>query len=198
MKINLIIKKPNLWLATMMILLIAATLYSQSGSGVKYFTRNASASFFSEAPLEKIEASTNSASSVIDMATGNVEVAVLIKSFNFKKALMQEHFNENYLESNKFPKAVFKGTMPEFKTINLTTDGKYTTLLKGAITIHGVTKPLETKVLIRSEGGKIFAETEFELIVADFNISIPSVVRDNVAKMVMVKLKAEFTELKKT
>jgi len=198
MKLTIISKKTNLWLATAMMLLMATALYGQSATAVKYFTRNASASFFSEAPLEKIEASTTSASSVIDMATGNVEVAVLIKSFNFKKALMQEHFNENYLESTKFPKAVFKGRMPEFKSINLTIDGKHTAVLKGDITIHGITKPLETKVLIRSEGGKIFAETEFELIVADFNISIPSVVRDNIAKMVKVKLKAEFMELKKT
>jgi len=193
------IKKNLLVLFSWSILSIfCLTVWGQPDPAMRYFTRNASVSFSSFAPLEKIEASTNSGSCVIDISTGQVEFAVLIRSFNFKKALMQEHFNENYMESNKYPKAIFKGMIPDFKSINWTTNGTQTAGVQGDITIHGVTKPLETKVVFRMENGKVFADADFDLIVADFNISIPSVVRDNIARTVKVKLKAEFQELKKT
>ena len=78
-------------------------------SGQKYFTKTGHISFYSDTPLEKIEGHNKSSNCVLDVATGKLEVATLVKGFQFEKALMQEHFNENYMESDKFPKAVFKG-----------------------------------------------------------------------------------------
>ncbi len=173
-------------------------LMAQSGMAGRYFTRGANISFFSNSPLEKIEASTNSGNCVLDLGSGKLEAAVLINSFNFKKALMQEHFNENYMESAKFPKAVFKGILPNPRELNLGKDGTYKTLLKGEMTIHGVTRPMETEVTFRVGDGKIFAETEFDVTVADYNISIPALMRDNIAKIVRLKVKTELQELKKT
>ncbi len=163
----------------------------------KYFTKGAMVSFYSSSPLEKIEGVTKSANCVVDQATGAVEMAVLIKSLIFAKALMQEHFNENYMESNTYPKATFKGVITNIADVKLNSIGSYTAMLKGNITIHGVTKPLETSATIKSDGIKIGVTTEFNLTVADYNISIPSVVKDNIAKVVKVTIKADLEELKK-
>jgi hypothetical protein len=181
-----------------LILSIAGKLLGQNDYTWKFYTREVNITFLSKSPLEKIEANTNSGNSVVDMISGRVEVAVLIKSFNFEKALMQEHFNENYMESDKFPKAIFKGTILNYKDIHLHTEGNYTAKLKGDLTIHGVTKPMEIQAEFRVRDGKVFADSEFDLTVADYDISIPSLVRDNIAKIVKVKLKAEFQEFKKT
>ncbi len=189
--------KPVVFL-TANLMFFTGALMAQSGMAGRYFTRGANISFFSNSPLEKIEASTNSGNCVLDLGSGKLEAAVLINSFNFRKALMQEHFNENYLESAKFPKAVFKGILPNPRELNLGKDGTYKTLLKGEMTIHGVTRSMETEVTFRVGDGKIFAETEFDVTVADYNISIPALMRDNIAKIVRLKVKSELQELKKT
>jgi hypothetical protein len=176
----------------------AGTLAAQSGAGGRYFTRGATIRFFSDSPLEKIEASTNSGNCVLDMATGKLEAAVLINSFNFKKALMQEHFNENYMESSKFPKAVFKGSLDKPEALTFSKDGTYKTVLKGEMTIHGVTRPMQTEVVFRVGDGKIFAETEFDVTVADYGIRIPALMKDNIAKIVRLNVRSELQELKKT
>lgn len=162
----------------------------------KYFTKDGKISFFSDAPLEKIEAHNNKASSVLDAETGNLEFAVLIKAFHFEKALMQEHFNENYLESNKYPKATFKGTITNMDDVDFTSNGKYEAMVEGNITIHGVTKPLSTKAHLTVKDGEIHAVSNFELTVADFEIEIPKVVRDNIAKAVRVDLEIDYQEMK--
>ena len=85
--------------------LISATGFTQN----RYFTKSGNIVFNAGTMLEDIEGVTNTSSSVFDANTGQIEFAVLIKGFEFKRALMQEHFNENYLESDKFPKSIFKG-----------------------------------------------------------------------------------------
>ncbi|HNR09022.1 MAG TPA: YceI family protein [Saprospiraceae bacterium] len=177
---------------------VTGSLPAQTGAGGRYFTRGAAIQFFSDSPLEKIEASTNSGNCVLDLATGKLEAAVLINSFNFKKALMQEHFNENYMESSKFPKAVFKGSLDKPQELTLSKDGTYKTMLKGEMTIHGITRPMQTEVVFRVGDGKIFAETAFDVTVADYGIRIPALMRDNIAKIVRLTVKSELQELKKT
>ena len=97
------------------ILLAAGTITSLSAQ--KYFTRDGMISFTASSPLEKIDATNKGATAVIDAASGALEFAVLIKGFIFEKALMQEHFNENYLESGKYPKATFKGKIADAEYI---------------------------------------------------------------------------------
>src|SRR5690606_25721096 len=111
---------------TIAIILLANMVFAQ-----KYFTKTGNVSFFSETPMENIEAYNRSASVVVDGASGAVQVAVLIKGFLFEKALMQEHFNENYLESGKYPKAVFKGKLENFSAEKLKNDGTYNFPLNG-------------------------------------------------------------------
>jgi polyisoprenoid-binding protein YceI len=159
-------------------------------SGQKYFTKTGHVSFYSDTPLEKIEAQNKSSNCVLDLATGKLEFAVLIKGFQFEKALMQEHFNENYLESNKFPKATFKGQIDNYNKIDVTKNGKSTVKVSGDLTLHGVTKKLNTDAVVEVKSGKIDADATFNILVADYNISIPSLVKDQIAKSVKVKVDA--------
>ncbi len=160
----------------------------------KVFTKEAKVSFFSKAPLETIEAQNNSGVSVINLADGQIEFSVLIKAFQFEKALMQEHFNENYLESGKFPKAVFKGQLSG-APINSTKDGATTAKAKGQLTIHGVTKDIIADVTLNVKGGALSGTTTFTIAVADYNIAIPGLVKDKIAKNVDVTVKANYQPL---
>lgn len=166
-------------------------------SAQKYFTKNANISFFSSTPAEDIEAHNNMGTSVIDAATGNMEFAVLIKGFEFKKALMQEHFNENYMESDKFPKATFKGKIVNNADVNYSKDGTYKVKTKGQLTIHGVTKEVEADGVIEVKGGKITGTSSFIVNPEDYKISIPNLVRDKIAKQIKVTVKADYQPMKK-
>lgn len=161
----------------------------------KYFTRDGSVSFSSDAPLEKIEAQNSKATSVIDISSGRMEFAILIKAFQFEKALMQEHFNENYMESDKYPKATFKGNITNIEEIDLGKDGDYEVNVKGELTIHGETKDIETPGKMTVKGGQISANASFEVAVSDFKIEIPSIVKDNIAKIVLINISVDYEEL---
>lgn len=168
-----------------------ATLQAQ-----RYFTKDGKIAFTSHAPMEKIEAVANTASSVLDAASGKIEFAVLIKSFQFEKALMQEHFNENYMESSKYPKSVFKGQIMEPGKIKFDKDGTYTAKINGDLTIHGVTKPVSTDAKFVVKNGEISAQSSLRVLVADYDIDIPAVVRDNIAKEVNIEIKVDYQLLK--
>jgi polyisoprenoid-binding protein YceI len=138
--------------------------------------------------VEDIEAHNNQAVSILDVKSGEVVASMLMKSFDFKKALMEEHFNENYVESNKFPKATFKGKITNLSQFNVTKNGKYVLEIDGNITLHGVTKPLKIKGEAVVADGKIKASAVFPLTVKDFEISIPRLVRNNIAEKVEVSV----------
>lgn len=165
-------------------------------SGQKYFTKTGHVAFYSDTPLEKIEAHNKSSNCVMDLATGKIELGVLIKGFQFEKALMQEHFNENYLESNTFPKATFKGQIDNYSKIDVSKNGKSTVKVSGDLTMHGVTKKINTDAVVAVNNGKISAEAVFNITIADFNIAIPSLVKDQIAKSVKVKVDATLDLLK--
>lgn len=158
----------------------------------KYFTREGNIQFKSDAPMEKIEAKNNKVSSAIDSKTGKVEFSVLIKSFLFEKALMQEHFNENYMESDKFPKSTFAGNITNLKDINFTKDGTYKANVSGKLTIHGVTKDVATVGTIKVKGGVVNVTNTFKVKLADYGIEIPSVVKEKIAKDVDIIVNSDY------
>jgi len=90
---------------------------------VRYYTKNAKINFFSETPLEDIDASNNSSVSVLDTQSGSLQFSLLVKGFEFKNEEMQEHFNDDYMESDKFPKAEFKGTLINNSSVNYKKSG---------------------------------------------------------------------------
>ncbi len=152
----------------------------------KIYTKNGSISFFSKAPLENISAENNQVMSVLTIPSGELQFSVLIKSFHFKKSLMEEHFNENYLESNKYPKALFKGKINDPSKVNFTTDGSYPIEVSGDLTIHGVTNKVTTTGTITVKGGIVTGTSKFKVKLADYRISIPGVVKDNISETVDV------------
>lgn len=181
-------------------LLILAVLFTSSISMLdaqKMFTRDGKIHFFSDASLEKIEATNTSATSVMNVETGRVEFAVLIKGFHFEKALMQEHFNENYMESDQFPKSTFKGNFVDGSKINWAMDGSYQAEVAGDMTIHGVTNPVTIPVQIDIASGQVKGSAKFSVMVSDYDISIPSVVKDNIAKELEITVDVAYQELKK-
>lgn len=152
----------------------------------KYFTKAGKISFYSKAPLENIEAINNKVISIWDVATGQIEFSVLMKGFEFEKALMQEHFNENYVESDKYPKAIFNGTIENSKAISLTTDNMLTVKVNGFLTIHGVTNQVNTTAVITVKNGVVAASSNFSIALADYKITIPSVVANNINKRIAI------------
>ncbi len=163
----------------------------------KYFTKTGNISFSATSSIEAIEASTRTASCVVDAATGNIEFAVLIKTFQFEKALMQEHFNENYMESDKYPKGSFKGKIDNIRDIKFNKDGSYKAKVSGVLEIHGVSKPVSTTADFTIGGGKIKANANFSVALADYNIKIPGAVSDKISKSAKISVVADFQELKK-
>jgi len=109
-----------------------------------------------------------------------------LKGFEFDKALMQEHFNENYIESDKFPKAIFKGKIDDAGKINFTKDGNYNATVTGLLTMHGETKNVSAPASFTVQNGKLTSSSTITIALSDFKISIPVVVKDNISNTVKI------------
>ncbi len=166
----------------------------------RYFSQNATISFDAEGTLddfEQIRAKNTQCVFVYDAATGGFEWQVAIKDFAFANKLMQQHFNENYMESEKYPKATFKGKIEEFKTLNLSKDGNYTVKVTGTMSIHGVSKEMSTKGEFEVKNGKISSKSDFVVALADYNIKVPTLMMMKIAEVVKVHVNTEWQVLKK-
>lgn len=162
----------------------------------KFFTKSGNISFYSKATLENIEAHNKSVTSVLDTKTGNMQFAVLMKGFEFEKALMQEHFNENYVESHKFPKAEFKGRITNNHEINYAKDGSYNARVAGKLTIHGETREVEATGTVVIRNGKMVTQSSFDIQLSDFRIEIPKIVKDNINNNVKITVDCALEPLK--
>lgn len=177
-------------LSLILFLSMAGTVQAQ-----KFITKNGYIRFYSHAPAEDIEANNHSVNAALDLASGDFVFKVLMKSFVFEKALMQEHFNENYVESDKFPVATFVGKIGNISDIDFSKDGEYEVTVKGKLTIHGVTHEVEQEGVLKIESGKILATSKFLIAVADYDIIIPKAVRNNIAKEVEVSVSVNLLKL---
>jgi hypothetical protein len=173
-------------------LLFAGPLAAQ-----KYLTRTGHTWFFSSTPVEDIEAHNHQVTSILDTENGELVFSLLMKSFQFEKALMQEHFNEKYVESEKFPKSTFKGKITNLDAIDFSQDGEYKTQVEGELSIHGVSQSIQAKGKLIVSGQSIEAKAEFPVKVEDYEIEIPSVVRDNIAEEILVTVAMKYEPFKK-
>jgi hypothetical protein len=153
-------------------------------------TRNGHTSFFSVTPLEDIKAENNQVQAALDPTKKTLAFAMLMKSFLFDKDLMQEHFNENFIESDKYPKATFNGTYTG--NVDLTKNGTYPVQVNGSINLHGVTHNLSVPATLTVKDKKLSGQSNFTLKPSDFNIKIPSLVRDKIAQQITVTVKTDF------
>ena len=178
-------------------LMITALILSINSFGQMFISKNAKIKFFSKAPIENIEALNSEVTSFLDATKGEIAFVGLIRSFKFRKALMEEHFNENYMESNTFPKTNFKGVISDLSKVNFTKDGTYAVKVKGSLTIHGVTKTVEAPGTITISNGKISANSTFPVTVKDYGIKVPSMYVNNIAETVDVTIDVTYDPYKK-
>jgi len=160
-----------------------------------YSTRNGKISFFSSTPLEDIKAASNNGTAVLLSKTKDIAFQVPIKSFQFEKGLMQEHFNENYMESDKYPVAKFKGKLNQ--DIDLSKNGEYDVTSTGTLSLHGVDKPRTISGKLKVSDGKVQLISNFNVACVDHNIKIPTIVIAKVAEIIAVKVDAVLTPLTK-
>ena len=153
-------------------------------------TRNGYIGFFSKTPLEDVKAETSQANAAVDLSKQSLAFAVLIKGFLFTKELMQEHFNENYVESDKYPKATFSGTYTG--NVDVTKSGDYPVQVKGNLTLHGVTQAITVPATFQVQSRTLTGKSSFALKPEDFAIKIPALVREKIAQQISVSINISF------
>ena len=177
-----------------MILLAGLSIFQQAGQGL-YVCKNAKISLYSKAPIEDIEAKSDKGTSVYNAATGDLAFSLPISSLKFEKSLMQEHFNENYMETDKYPQASFKGKIQE--QIDLSKDGSYPVNVTGVLTVHGAAQNRTIQGSIAVQKGIITLTSEFIVKCADHKITIPTIVFHNIAETIKINVSATYDAYKK-
>jgi polyisoprenoid-binding protein YceI len=157
-----------------------------TGYGQTFVTKTGFIRFYSDSPLEKIEAINRTVNAALDASTGDFVFRLLMKSFVFEKALMQEHFNENYVESDKFPNATFLGKVTNIKEVNFSKDGTYPVTIDGKLTIHGETRQVSEKGTFEIKEGRVSGKAKFNITLEDYKISIPGAATDNISKIIEI------------
>ena len=160
-----------------------------------YITENGEVTFYSYAPVEDIKATSSQVNSIINTVTGEVAFMIPMRSFHFAKALMEEHFNEKYIESEKYPQATFKGTINE--KVDFSIKGIFPLTATGKMNIHGKEKEIIEKGEIELTEDKIILNTEFNVAIADYNIKTPKLLFNNIADTINVKMKVIYVPYKK-
>ncbi|MFN0200353.1 MAG: YceI family protein [Bacteroidia bacterium] len=160
----------------------------------KYGTKTGHINFHSDAKMETIKANNYKTAAVIDAATGAMEFSLLMKGFEFEKSLMQDHFNENYVESDKYPKSTFKGKIADISKVKFGTNGTYPVSVTGKLTIHGVTKDVTAKGNVVVSGGKVSANSVFNISLSDYGVKISADKVSNISNT--IKISVNLKELK--
>ncbi len=175
-----------------MILSVILTIMLNRTNGQVYFTKNGSISFFSKAALQNIQADNNQVISILNIQTGAIQFSLLNNAFHFPKAKMEEDFNEDYMESNKYPKSTFRGIITDISKINFGKDGSYPVNAKGDLMIHGVSKNITTPATINIKNGHISAFDSFNVLVKDYKINIPTIVINKIAENIEITVTCNY------
>jgi hypothetical protein len=176
------------WIAIILVVGFYISSYTQT-----YVTKNGMIRFYSETKLEKIEAVNRQVNAALLAPTGDFFFKVLVKSFNFEKAMMQEHFNDDYLESDKYPEATLLGKVTNIKEINFAKDGIYPGTVEGKLTIHGQTQQIKQNGTFEIKNGTVTAKAKFNILLTDYNISVPNTVVNNISKSIEVTVEVTMT-----
>jgi len=158
-----------------------------------YLTRQGIVEFFSSTPIEDIKAYNNQVSCVLNYESGKFAFQVPIKGFMFKNGLMQEHFNENYLESDIYPKSIFKGMINNWDSLAIN-DSTLNIRLVGELTIHGVTKTIEQNATIWRKDGNLVGKCKFIISLEDYDVKIPKIVRQNIAELIEINVNVNLSK----
>lgn len=177
---------------TLLFIAVASAVSINASFAQKFLSKTAHVSFFSETPMEKIEAHNRQGTTVVDFEKKEMVFTVLMKSFEFDKALMQEHFNEKYVESATYPKATFKGKFVPKGELALVKDGTYPVTLEGTMELKGKVRPMKAEGVFTVEKGALSGTSKFKITLADYGISIPGPVKDKIAPQMEVTIDAKY------
>lgn len=167
------------------LLLAGFSIFLTELKAQKYSAEKGTVAFFSDAALEDIKAENTAIASLFNAGSGELAFVVKIRDFVFDKELMREHFNDKYMESEKFPKASFQGVLVGF---NLGAVGLQKVRASGKLMIHGVTNTVDIAGTLEMVGGKPAMKSKFKIKLADYKIKIPKLVWQNIAEEVEVTL----------
>lgn len=167
-------------LIAVLLIMISVAVQAQ-----KYVLSKGVITFFSEAAIEDIKATNKKSSSIFNSSTGKIAFAIPINEFQFNKKLMQEHFNEKYMESDKYPRSTFSGKLSGF---NKDAAGKQNVNASGKLTIHGVTKEINVSGVVERDSEGLSMNSKFVIKLADYKIKIPQLLWQNIAEEVEVTL----------
>jgi hypothetical protein len=175
---------------TILLFLITVSL---TVSAQKYLTQNGFIGFFSHTQMEDIKADNNQVVSILNASSGELGFRVLVKSFHFDRALMEEHFNENYMESEKFPKSSFKGKITNISSVDFKKKGTYNVTVEGDLTLHGVTNKVKVDGTLEVTDGGLTANAKFSISPEDYKITIPGIVREKIEKSLAVTVTMKYS-----
>lgn len=157
-----------------------------------YRSNSGNISFYSHTAVEDIKAENHKVKSAFSTESGKIQFSLLVKDFEFEKALMQEHFNENYMESTKYPRSTFSGTIDDLAAIEWTMPGTYTSTITGKLTIKDVTKTVTTPASFVVNANGVAAKAVFSVNPEEYNISIPKLVTDNISRNIQVTVTVDY------
>jgi len=158
-----------------------------------YLTRNGSISIYSHTDLEDVKGNNNEVVSLFNSATGSFDFKVAIKSFHFVKAAMEDHFNdENYMETDKYPKAGFSGKISNMADVNFSKDGVYTVTVSGNLTIKDVTKPVTAKGTITVKNNKVSVQSIFTVKRKDYHVMGQSFVQSKLSDDIQITVNCDY------
>ena len=167
---------------------LALAVFAISAFAQVYKTSTGTVDFISKTPAEDIAAKSSKVKAAIDSKSGAVQFAISVNSFQFKKSLMQKHFQENYMETKKYPKSTFKGKITESTAVQWEKDGTYTVNVKGKLTMHGVSKAITIPGKVIVKEGKPTLKATFKIKPQDYKIKIPARTSSKIAKAIAINV----------
>jgi hypothetical protein len=174
-------------------LILVCLLFSSQIFAQQYLSKNGDVSFFSEAPIENIEAVNKKATGVIDLRTGGFAFQIMIEDFVFPNSLMQEHFNESYMESDKFPNSTFTGVISDISTLDLSKEQSID--VSGNFLLHGINRQMNMTATISLKDEKLNISSQFDIVLDDFNIDIPKIMMYKIAEVINVTIEMNLQKL---
>lgn len=180
-----------------LIILVTGLVLSVRAQDTLWFTRTGHIYFISHTEIIDIDANHYQTGSFLNTRTGEMAFTLLMKSFRFTLPLAEEHFNENYVESDKFPKASFKGRIMDFDPLKLMQETDYNVVVQGDLTIHGITATVKEAGVLKKSGNKISAVSKFTILLDTYGIKVPAVVEDRVAKEIPIQIDLTYEPYKK-
>ena len=165
-------------------LILICLLFSTQLIAQQYYTKKGKVSFFSKAPIENISAINEDVSAIIDSQTGGFAFRLKIEDFTFPNSLMQEHFNESYLESEKYPLSTFTGVIDNFSDLDLSTKQNF--VVNGSLSMHGISKDAQMKATAQMINDELHISSTFDVALEDYDIDIPKIMMYKIAEVIQV------------